>query len=247
LIGALVEALAPDVLCLQETKIVDEEFPLAAFAEHGFVHAALHGAKAYGGVAILARQPLSHVERPQWCGRADGRHVLARLRSGIEINCLYVPAGGDVPDPVANPKFAHKLRLLGEVAAWFAARKSPRNRLVLAGDLNIAPLEADVWSHRALVKEVSHTPVEIDALETLRRSRDWIDAVRHIVGPEERLYSWWSYRARDWEASDRGRRLDHVWVTPPLRPALRAARVLKAARGWDPPSDHAPVAVTLAV
>ncbi|MSP82231.1 MAG: exodeoxyribonuclease III [Alphaproteobacteria bacterium] len=247
LIGALIEALAPDVLCLQETKVVDADFPLQAFAEHGFVHAALHGAKAYGGVAILSREPLAHIERPQWCGKADGRHVLARLRSGVEINCLYVPAGGDVPDPIANPKFAHKLRLLGELSAWFAARKAPRNRLVLTGDLNIAPLESDVWSHRALLKEVSHTPVEIDALETLRKTHDWIDAVRYFVPPGEPLYSWWSYRARDWEAANRGRRLDHVWVTPPLRRHLRGATILREARGWSPPSDHAPVAVTLAV
>jgi exodeoxyribonuclease-3 len=247
LLPHLVEALAPDVLCLQETKVADEAFPLDAFARLGFVHAALHGAKGQAGVAILARTPLLHVERPTWCGKADGRHVYARLPNGVEVHSLYVPSGGDEPDPAANPKFAHKLRLLAEVATWFAARKAPRNRLVLTGDLNVAPLEADVWSHRELVGVVSHTPVEVEALDRLRRSHDWIDAVRYFVPEEERLFSWWSYRARDWEASDRGRRLDHVWVTPPLRRRLRRAVVLKEARGWDPPSDHVPVAVTLAV
>jgi len=243
----LVEALEPDVICLQETKTADAAFPLQAFADLGFPHAALHGANWHSGTAILSRLPFASVDRPLWCDRQDGRHVIARLRGGIEINSVYVPSGGPDPDPVANPRFAHKLRFLGELAAWFAARKAPRNRLVLAGDLNVAPLPTDVWSHRQLLNVVSHTPVEVAALADLQRSHDWIDAVRTVVPEEQRLYTWWSYRALDWEATDRGRRLDHVWVTPPLRRAIASARVLKEARDWDPPSDHVPVAVTLAL
>ncbi|MEX2649374.1 MAG: exodeoxyribonuclease III [Alphaproteobacteria bacterium] len=245
-LAALIEAAAPDVIALQETKIADADFPLEPFAKLGFGHAALNGAKGQAGVALLSRRPLAHVERPEWCGRADGRHVYARLPGGIEVHSVYVPAGGDVPDPAANPKFAHKLRFLAELANWFAARKRPRDRFVLAGDLNVAPLAADVWSHRELVKVVSHTPVEVAALDRLARSHDWIDAVRTFVPDEERLYSWWSYRAADWRASDRGRRLDHVWVTRPLRRRLARAAILKDARDWDPPSDHVPVVVTLA-
>jgi exodeoxyribonuclease-3 len=113
------------------------------------------------------------------------------------------------------------------------------------GDLNVAPLATDVWSHEKLVRVVTHTPLEVKALDSLRRSRDWIDAVRHFVPAEKKLFTWWSYRAPDWKRSDKGRRLDHVWVTPALRASLVSASVVKAARGWSLPSDHAPVLVAL--
>jgi exodeoxyribonuclease-3 len=114
------------------------------------------------------------------------------------------------------------------------------------GDLNVAPLPTDVWNHRQLLKVVSHTPVEVRALAALEASHRWVDAVRRFVPPSERLFSWWSYRAQDWAASDRGRRLDHVWATPALVERLRAASTLRAARGWPQPSDHVPVTVDLA-
>jgi exodeoxyribonuclease-3 len=166
LMAGLVALAKPDVLCLQETKVVDAGFPLAPFAELGFPHAALNGFKGYNGVAILSRLPLHDIDRPVWCGREDGRHVVARIAGGIEIHNLYVPAGGDEPDPAANPKFAHKLRFLSELADWFGARRAPHNRVVVAGDLNIAPLETDVWSHRELLSVVSHTPAEVAAPTT---------------------------------------------------------------------------------
>src|SRR5690606_30795589 len=136
------------------------------------------------------------------------------LPGGIELHNFYVPAGGDVPDPAVNPKFAHKLRFLDEAAAWFAARRNPENRFILLGDLNVAPLETDVWSHKQLLKVVSHTPVEVERMNRWCASHDWVDAVRRFVPPERKLYSWWSYRSPDWAAADKGRRLDHVWVTP---------------------------------
>jgi exodeoxyribonuclease-3 len=154
-----------------------------------------------------------------------------------------VPAGGDVPDPEANPKFAHKLGFVAEARDWFAAR-APHARTVIVGDLNIAPLENDVWSHRQLLDVVSHTPAEVALLEAWRRT-GFVDAARHFVPPEQKLYTWWSYRTRDWRRSDRGRRLDHVWVTPDLVPGLAALRVLAEARDWPQGSDHVPVAVTL--
>ena len=244
-VAALVEEHAPDVICLQETKVADGAFPREAFAALGYGHQVINGIKGYNGVAILSRLPFADCGARAWCGRTDGRHAWAALEGGIEIENFYVPAGGDVPDPLANDKFAHKLEFLAEMTNWFAARKAPRNRLVLVGDLNVAPLETDFWLHRALLKVVSHTPVEIEALGALMAAHDWIDAVRVFVPPEERLYSWWSYRARDWEDADRGRRLDHVWVTPALAGALRSVSVLKPARGWQAPSDHVPVTVTL--
>ena len=95
------------------------------------------------------------------------------------------------------------------------------------------------------MKVVSHTPVEVEKLTRVMSAKPWVDAVRHFVPESERLYTWWSYRARDWAASDRGRRLDHVWVTRNMLPQLARAKVLRAARDWTQPSDHAPVCVTL--
>ncbi len=94
---------------------------------------------------------------------------------------------------------------------------------------------------------VSHTPIEVEKLARLQASHDWVDAVRAIIPPEEKLFSWWSYRNRNWDASDRGRRLDHIWLTPALAPALRNAQITRAARGWEQPSDHVPVTVELEV
>lgn len=242
----LIDEAEPDVLCLQETKVADEQFPRQPFAERGYRHIAPAGFKGWHGVAIVSRLPLRDVQVHHWCGRRDGRHVSARLPGGVEVHTVYVPSGGDLPDPELNEKFAHKLSFLEDMAAWWPDRRSPADRLVLAGDLNVAPLETDVWSHVQLVDVVSHTPVEVDRLDALRRALGWVDAVRHFVPADRHLYTWWSYRARDWQLSDRGRRLDHVWVTRPLVPALRAAAVLKAARDWPPkPSDHVPVVVDL--
>ena len=244
-LARLADTLAPDVLCLQETKVPDAAFPLEPLARLGYRHALVHGMKGYNGVAILSRRPFRAGETKGWCGRADCRHAIVRLDGGIELHDVYVPSGGDVPDPRRNDKFAHKLRFLDELTAWFAARGQAHEKLILVGDLNVAPLEADVWSHKQLLSVVSHTPVEVARLARLQASRGWIDAVRRFIPPPQRLYSWWSYRARDWAASDRGRRIDHVWVTPALAPALRAAQVVREARGWDAPSDHVPVVVDL--
>src|ERR1700737_2164068 len=113
------------------------------------------------------------------------------------------------------------------------------------GDLNIAPLETDVWSHKQLLSVVSHTPVEVERLRLLQQAGGFVDAVRHFVPPPERLYTWWSYRARDWSASNRGRRLDHVWVTPSLVGALDETRVYRDSRSWNKASDHVPVMVAI--
>ena len=115
--------------------------------------------------------------------------------------------------------------------------------MIAVGDLNIAPLQTDVWSHKQLLTVVSHTPIEVDRLGRLQSAGGFVDAVRHFVPPQERLYTWWSYRARDWAASDRGRRLDHIWVTPPLLGALAEARVHRESRNWSKASDHVPVMV----
>jgi exodeoxyribonuclease-3 len=237
-------ALRPDVLCLQETKVVDSLFPREAFAALGYEHLALLGQKSYNGVAIAARRPLTDVTVQNWCGRDDCRHLIARV-DGIEVHCLYVPAGGDIPDPDINEKFAHKLAFLDALTQWFGEQRASDQPKVLLGDLNIAPLPSDVWSHRPMLKVVSHTPVEIEKIAVLQESLGWVDAVRHFVPSSERLSTWWSYRAADWTTSDRGRRLDHIWVSPNLGPRLGGASIFPDSRGWQPPSDHVPVVVDL--
>jgi exodeoxyribonuclease-3 len=249
LLGRLVEALDPDVICLQETKVPDELFPADVPAQFGYQHVVFRGMKSYNGCAILSRLPLTPLDfAPDWCGRGDCRHLavmLAAPSGPLELHDFYVPAGGDIPDRAENPKFAHKLDFVAEATNWFAARP-PLARTVLVGDLNIAPLEHDVWSHKQLLDVVSHTPPETEGLLAWQRT-GFVDAVRHFVPAAEKLYTWWSYRNRDWRASDRGRRLDHIWVSPDLAGALVRHTILKDARDWPQTSDHVPVCVEMRV
>jgi exodeoxyribonuclease III len=244
LLARVAETLRPDLLCLQETKVRDDLFPFEEVRALGFPHIEIHGQAGYHGVAVLSKLPLEHPVTRAWCGIDHSRHLEVRV-AGLRLHNIYLPSGGDVPDRDANPKFAHKLDFLDELAAWMAEACDPDERAVVVGDLNIAPLETDVWSHRQMLKVVSHTPVEVEALSRLQQSCRWVDAVRAVIPPEQKLFSWWSYRARDWSASDRGRRLDHVWLSPALAPALRDASVLREARGWPQPSDHVPVTADL--
>ena len=238
----------PDVLCLQETKVADELFPAADFKKLGYVHQAIKGQKAYHGVAILSRLPIRKVTAEDFCREGHARHICASFENGVELHNFYVPAGADIPDPAVNAKFAHKLDFLRAMARFFEKRKDKKKALaVLVGDLNVAPLENDVWSHKQLLDVVSHTPVETGLLGEAKAAFDWTDVTRQFVPPSEKIYSWWSYRAADWEVSDRGRRLDHVWVSPALKGALVSQAIIKKMRGWAKASDHVPVIVELKI
>ena len=238
LVAAFLAAETPDILCLQETKTPVEKFPFESFAALGYIHALARGNKGYNGVAILSRLPFEEVDHVDFCGRGDARHLAVRLKDGVMLHNFYVPAGGDEPDPAVNPKFAHKLAFLDEMAAWSTGRDGPA---ILVGDLNIAPLEEDVWSHRQLLNVVSHTPVEVERLLRVQGEGSWADVTRRHIPAPEKLYSWWSYRARDWAASDRGRRLDHVWTRGGIPDVPGSSRVLRNWRGAEQPSDHVPV------
>ncbi len=171
--------------------------------------------------------------------------------AGVEIQNFYIPAGGDLPDPELNPKFAHKLDFYARLTAY-TAKRDPRDPLVITGDLNVAPGEFDVWNHKYMSKVVSHTPVEVEAFGRLMDSLGFINIVREAYPEPHKLASWWSYRAADFRQSNRGLLLDHLLLSPGLRDAaFRAgapsARIHDTVREWEKPSDHAPVSVDLAL
>jgi exodeoxyribonuclease-3 len=120
-------------------------------------------------------------------------------------------------------------------------RPKKAQRAILVGDLNVAPLEHDVWSHKQMLKVVSHTPVECEKLTATRKAGGWIDQMRVLTPEPEKLYTWWSYRAADWRVADRGRRLDHVWTSDALADRVTAIKIAKDYRGAERPSDHVPV------
>lgn len=242
LVADLIKRESPDVICLQEAKSPLDKMPFGAFEALGYPHWVARGQKGYNGVVILSKLPLEDAGDITFCGKEEARHVAAKLPSGIIVHNYYVPAGGDKPDVEANPKFAHKLQFLDEMTARFKASK-PSGQ-ILVGDLNIAPREDDVWDHKKLLKVVSHTPIEVEKLTGAQAAGGWIDTTRADI-PEGNLYSWWSYRSPNWDAADKGRRLDHVWASSDLAGKTHSSRILRDVRGWEQPSDHAPVFVTV--
>jgi exodeoxyribonuclease-3 len=251
LVAKFIKAVRPDVLCLQETKSPDDRFPLKRLRRLGYEHAALNGQKGYHGVAVLSRLPFESFTARDFCDRQDCRHIAAVLgeRAGlgepVTVHNFYVPAGGDIPDPALNPKFAHKLAFLDEMRAQPSLRPGPHERAVLVGDLNVAPLEHDVWSHKQMLRVVSHTPIECEKLIAVQQAGDWIDAMRLRVPEPAKLYTWWSYRSADWEVANKGRRLDHIWIAPALTDRLTDVSIRNRMRGELRPSDHVPVTATL--
>ncbi len=238
----------PDVLTLQETKCPEGQFPAAVFADCGYHHIAERGQSGYHGVAILSKIPFSDRHSRQFCGKDDARHVSIKLKlpRPVTVHNFYVPAGGDVPDPQQNEKFHHKLTFLDEMEHWLTARQLKKDGAsILTGDLNIAPHENDVWSHKQLLKAVSHTPVEVEKLAAVCKSGNWDDVLRRFAPEDEKLSSWWSYRSRDWKKTNRGRRLDHIWLDRELSPLCTQTAIISETRSWERPSDHAPVMVTL--
>ena len=150
----------PDVVCIQEVKAKEEDFPFEDVRALGYPHIALYGMAGYNGVCILSKTPLKDVEQKNWVGKTDARHICARVFDDIEINNIYIPAGGDIPDPIANLSFAHKLTFMDDVAEWWEQHQKTYagRKMIVCGDFNVAPLENDVWNHRQMLKIVSHTP-----------------------------------------------------------------------------------------
>src|ERR1700720_835426 len=251
LVAKFLKSVRPDVLCLQETKCIDDAFPLKRFRRLGYEHVALNGQKGYHGVAVISKLPFETTNIRTFCDKIDSRHISvafgdkAQLSKPLVLHNFYVPAGGDIPDPELNPKFAHKLAFLDEMRERDTLRLGTNARAILVGDLNVAPLEHDVWSHKQMLRIVSHTPIECEKLIGVQQTGGWVDAMRLRVPEPAKLYTWWSYRAADWEAADKGRRLDHIWVAPMLADRVSDLQIRKGMRGSVRPSDHVPVTATL--
>ena len=232
----------PDVLCLQETKVANDIFPHGLFEQLGYTHRILNGQRMHHGVATISRVPLEGAWRYDWQDNGEARHIGVRLPNGVLLENVYVPAGGDVPDREVNPKFGQKMDFMERMTRWSEGLKEPA---VIVGDFNVAPLDCDVWNHNALLDVVSHTPMEVDALNRLQQSHDWVDLGRHFNPAPEKFFTWWSYRNIDWRLSDRGRRLDHIWASPSVAKQATAFEAIRDARDWGKPSDHIPQIVTL--
>ncbi len=236
----------PEVLCLQEIKCRNGEFPAKAFKAAGYKHMHVVGQKGWHGVAIVSKRKLEPVVAPPLCSKNEARIAAVKI-DGIEIHNLYVPAGADVPDPIGNPKFAHKLSFLDLMREAYAKRA--RTPLVLVGDLNVAPGEHDVWSHKQLLKVVSHTPGETSRLDAVLNEGGFVDLTRLHRPAPEKIFTWWSYRSPDWTKNNRGRRLDHIWASADLAPTSQAEafHIHVPCRSWQRPSDHVPLVAGFAI
>ena len=232
-----------DIICLQETKSPDENFPSAEFKKVGFEYQYFRGEKSYNGVAILSKKKFINGTYINWCNKNDTRHIYVELDNNIKLHNFYIPAGGDDPDIYKNPKFEHKISFLNEMKKYFLKDKNTNK--ILVGDLNVAPLEHDVWSHKQLLNVVSHTPIETEILLDIIQTGEWTDVMRELVPHNQKLYSWWSYRNRNWEVSDRGRRLDHFWVSKKIFSQVKSGVIYKETRSWERPSDHVPIIINI--
>merc|ERR1711991_1300931 len=167
------------------------------------------------GFAIVSKFELTDPGYVNWCKKNDTRHIYVKINNNIEIHNFYVPAGGDEPDISINPKFEHKISFINEMKNYFSL--NTKKNKILVGDLNIAPLEQDVWSHKQLLNVVSHTPIETETLLDLIQSSDWVDIMREFVPHNGRL--------------------DHFWVSKNLFSLVKSGVIYKYTRSWEKPSD----------
>jgi len=231
---AFLEKAGPDVACLQETKVVDADFPAAAFRDLGY-HAEFHGQKTYNGVALLSREAPRDVARGFDDGEPDPEaRLIAASVGGLLVVNVYVPNG----QAVGSEKFAWKLRWLARLRGWLDRRHRSTEALALCGDFNVAPEDRDVWDPEKWRGQVLFSDAEKAALREVY-AFGLVDALR-LRNPEAGVHTWWDYRMgafhRGW-----GLRIDHVLVTPPLAQRVRSVVVDRDERKGKEPSDHAPV------
>jgi exodeoxyribonuclease-3 len=228
----------PDIVCLQETKVEDHQFPEQELRAAGYT-AVFTGQKSYNGVAILSKYPITHVQY----GFEDGydtenkRLLMARIE-GINIVNVYVPQGQSVD----SPKFTYKLEFLAKLAAELTRQFSASDPVMMLGDINIAPDERDVLSAEAMQNQVSFHPKEHAFIE---RFKQWgLEDLYRKFHQESGRYSWWDFRTRGFEKND-GMRIDHIWVTKSLAERSERCEIDLNNRSQPKPSDHAPVICTI--
>jgi len=234
---AWLERHGPDVVCLQETKTVDETFPADAFSALGY-RSAIFGQKTYNGVAILAREEPANVRRGlPGDGPDHQKRIIAADVGGVTVVNIYVPNGSEV----GSEKFAYKMEWLENLRTYLDDAFDPGAPLVLCGDFNIAPEDRDCHDPEEWRGKVLFHPDEHAALARLK---NWgmVDALR-LHHEEEGLYSWWDYRAAAFRRN-RGMLIDHLLVTESLAARCQDVVIDKEERGGEKPSDHAPVMAT---
>jgi len=234
-------AFAPDVICLQETKIDNTRFPFAAFKDMGYHYCeTLPAQKGRGGLAVLSKiqfQPF----RP-----LSSEHLLAlrfqRIRlCGFELINIHIPAGGYVANEIESPSFDKKIKSLE--AAVQIVSKGRKNRRILLGDINVAPEADDVWDHQRQRISVSHSPLERQLFSALLEQGELIDAMRWLRPLPEKLWTCWAYRVENWQ--NRGGRIDHFLVSRSMKSLLKQVFIAADVRLWERPSDHAPIFLDL--
>ncbi len=234
----LLDERRPDLLCMQETKVEDDGFPREAFAELGY-RVLASGQSRWNGVAMASRMPLQPVATGLPSGfLADQRRLLSTEVSGIAVICVYVPNGG-----MDERRFLEKLRYLDELGEM-ARETASSTPLVLLGDFNVAPGPDDVHDPEALDGTVCYHPDERSRLASMLEA-GLVDAYR-LFNPAGKAYSWWDYRAAAFRR-DMGMRLDLVLLGGGAEEMAGSCSILREARGWERPSDHAPVALTISV
>jgi len=244
---AWLEAEAPEVVCLQETKVADELFPLESFQALGYA-AAISGQKAYNGVAILSRLPIEDVQvgfaallpdDPEAAGLGEQKRVISARVEGLRVLNLYVPNGSSV----GSEKYAYKLEWLACLQRYLAAQQQQAEPLVMLGDFNIALEARDIHDPGRLSGGIMASDAERQALRSALGER-LVDGFR-LFEPESGHWSWWDYRSAGWETG-RGWRIDHIYLDAELRDHALGCTIDAPMRGNPQPSDHAPVIINLA-
>lgn len=223
---------SPDVLCIQETKVQDPDFPLAPIEDAGY-NCVFKGQKSYNGVAILSRVAPTAV-RMGFDGDdvQEGPRLIAATIEGVDVINTYVPQG-QAPD---SDKFAYKLDWLARLHDYFACYYTTENRLVWVGDFNVAPEPTDVYDSEKLAGSVGYHPKEHEALANIK-SWGFVDVYRKHH-PDEKVFTFWDYRIRNAVKNGLGWRIDHVWATRPMADSSKNAWIDMAPRLMPKPSDH---------
>ena len=227
-----------DILCLQETKVKDDDFPVEEFEEREY-YVYYHGQPAYNGVAFISKMPLENIEKGFPTGDLDDqKRVISAEIDGLKIINVYCPQG----ESVDSLKFDFKRRFYDELATWLESEHQATEQILLCGDMNIARTEHDVHSVEKMTGRCMFTEVEHTWWDRLIQF-GLVDTFRTLY-PDEVKFSWWDYRMGSFQRN-KGLRIDHIYVTPSVMKNVEKVEIDSEPRGWERPSDHVPVIVTL--